>query len=118
MSRTMRRTSDKKRFNSGRSHFVDDYIYDYEEKWEGRDGVVDAWRGKPSKKLTGKEYGRAYHKFHGDTNPGYGWGNYPYSRYHSHQVARAQNKNQIERYKKDPNHEVVICNVRCLSWDR
>ena len=113
MSRTIRRKGYKKQLKSGRSHFEKDYVTD----WVKPEGV-EAWGGGKRVPLTGKEYDKAYHAFHGDTKRGYGWGNHIVSRQLSIESWRVQNKAEIIRFIKDNDYEVMPHKPRCLSWDR
>lgn len=113
MSRTIRRTKEKKRLKSGKSHFVKDYVTDYAMP-EG----VEAWRGAKTVYLTGKEYDKGYYTFHGDTQRNFGWSNPPYDRKESINAWRNKNKMEIIRFIQNNDHEVVVHKVRCLSWER
>ena len=110
MSRTIRRTRDKKRNKSGRSNFVDDwtteYVYDY--GYLGPRRLVQ---------LEGKAFQKAYWTFHNDTLKHYG-GNHPYARKRYEDKCRMKNKNEIDRYLKDTDYEVITYNPGCLSWER
>jgi hypothetical protein len=66
MSRTIRRTRSKKNY----SNFEKDYTFkrDYENHKE-----LSGWCAIPKVKLEGREYQKAWHKFHGDTQKNYGW---------------------------------------------
>lgn len=122
MSRTIRRTRDKKRNKSGRSHFERDYTFDREcseekEFFYSADLGI-SWRSRPLVKLQGKAFSKAYWKFHSDTSRGYGWGNPQYSRFAFEKHCRMKNKGEIVRYYKDENHEVFAHKPACLSWER
>ena len=116
MSRTIRRTRDKRRNKSGRSNFAKDYVFDRVENY--LDLTWQSWAGMPLVKLTGKEYDKQFWSFHGDTKPGYGWGNGTYSRKHSEDCLRMLNKQEIIKYLKDSDHEVIPHKPFCLSWER
>ena len=116
MSRTIRRTRDKRRNKSGRSHFVKDYVYDRDETYLGLGW--QSWAGMPMVKLTGKEYDKQFWKFHADTKPGYGWGNPNYSRKHFEDRLRMLHKQELLKYLKDDEHEVILDKPFCLSWER
>lgn len=109
MSRTIRRTRDKKRNKSGRSNFVETWITYRECNIFGR----GTGRRIP---LTGKEYWKGYWKFYGDSIQR--WGNPPYSRKHFEDKCRIKNKNELNRYLKDNEYEVMMYKPGCLSWER
>lgn len=113
MSRTIRRTGDKKRNKSGRSNFVEDYTFDYVENYLD----VDAWSGKPKVKLTGDEFHKEYWRFHRDSKAGYGWGNGTYTRKHFEDRLRMQNKLEIQKFMKNENHVVIPVKPHDLSWE-
>ena len=115
MSRTIRRTGDKKRNKSGKSNFVENYTTTYDETW-----MPDApfgWRCAPRVEMQGKEFDKAFHKFHGDTKPNYGWSHHWYTRYRFEQRCRMENKQRIIKYLKDPEYVVVPFQPGCLSWE-
>lgn len=115
MSRTIRRTGDKKRNKSGRSNFVKDYIF---ERDEGHmNGTIDAWCGCPKVKLTGKEYDKQFWRFHRDTHNSYGWNHGTYTRKHFEDRLRMLNKQEIAKYLKDPEHIVIPFMPFDLSWE-
>lgn len=116
MSRTIRRTGDKKRNKSGGSHFETDYTHTYDES--DRYSDVGAWRAKPRIKMEGHEYFAQYHKFHGCTCRGYGWGNHTYSRWYAERQCRSVNKREIVRWLADDMYEIFTHNPPCLSYDR
>lgn len=109
MSRTIRRTRDKRRNKSGRSNFDDWCTHD----WVHMEGNSRCW---VKVKLEGKAYWKGWWRFHSDRLTG--WGNPKGCRVESNRIARAQNKEEIIRYFKDPDYEVLIRKPRCLSWDR
>lgn len=118
MSRTIRRTGDKKRNKSGRSHFVENYITDYPEEWFGVKGKVKGWGGLPTIWKEGREYDKGFHKFHGDTKRGYGWSNHTYTRFRFEQRCRMKNKMEIQKWLNDNEYEVFTYQPGCLSWER
>lgn len=113
MSKTFRRKGDKKRNKSGRSHFIRNYVTDCYD-----DRSINGWGGLVHYTLTGKAFDKGYWKFHGDTNPGYGWGNSSYDRERFEAECRMNNKQEIARYLKDDEYEIQLHNPGCLSWER
>lgn len=107
MSRTTRRTRAKKHNKSGSSHFVESWIttwkYDSEGLWYR---IL----------LVGKEYDQMYWHFHSDQLKHLGNG--VFSRAIAEDNCRIKNKEELDRYYKDEDYEVVTHNPRCLSWDR
>lgn len=115
MSRTIRRTGDKKRNKSGRSNFVKDYIYESVEEY--MDLSRYSWGGLPKVKLTGKDHDKQFWRFHRDTHNSYGWSNGTYTRKHFEDRLRMLNKQEIIKYMKDPEHVVIPFKPFCLSWE-
>ena len=113
MSRTFRRKGDKKRNKSGRSNFEHDYITDCYD-----DDSIIGWAGLVHYTLTGKAFSKAYWKFHGDTNPSYGWGNTKYDRRRFEAKCRMDNKQEIYSYLKDDEYEIQVYYPGCLSFER
>ena len=113
MSRTIRRTRDKKRNKSGRSNFEHYYVTDCID-----DRTINGWGGLKHYTLTGKEFDKKYWKFHGDTTPGYGWSVIKYTRQIFEDSCRMKNKEEIQRFYKDEDYEVFTHNPGCLSWER
>ena len=113
MSRTLRRTGDKKRNKSGRSNFEHDYVTDCYD-----DHNINGWGGLIHYTLAGKAFSKGYWKFHRDSRPGYGWGNSNYDRKRFETKCRMDNKQEIARYLKDEEYEVQAYYPGCLSWER
>jgi hypothetical protein len=111
MSRTIRRTRDKKRNKSGRSHFENSYTYD----WLHTGPINSIWL---KVKMEGKAFEKAYWKFHGDRHNSYGFSNSTWSRFDAETSCRMKNKTEIIRYYKNEEYDVFAYNPRCLSWDR
>jgi len=109
MARTFRRKGDKKRNKGGRSHFEKEWTYEY--AWEVSYGTYGAC---PLVPIVGREYWVKYHFFHSDN---FRHGSYRKSwRSEAEQICRARNKQQIMRYLRDPNYEVMEIFPECLSW--
>jgi hypothetical protein len=110
MSRTIRRTRGKRRNKSGRSSFENDYTFD--RIHYGHWGYY-----APSKnvKLEGKEFDKAYWKFHGDSNKAQ-WSYFKSWRVSAEKKCRAKNKEEIVRYYQNVNYEVMLHKPECLSW--
>ena len=115
MSRTIRRTRDKRRNKSGRSNFVETYIFDRVENY--MDLTWESWAGMPKVKLTGKEYDKQFWRFHRDTHNSYGWSNGTYTRKRFENRLRMLNKQEIQKFWKDPDYEVILFKPFCLSWE-
>lgn len=115
MSRTIRRTGDKKRNKSGRSNFVEGYIYEHVAEY--LDLSRYSWEGMPKVKLTGKEYGKQFWRFHRDTPNSYGWSNRTYTRKRFEDKLRMLHKKEISKFLKDETYEIVPFKPRCLSWE-
>lgn len=109
MSRTIRRTRSKKNY----SHFEKDYTFerDYENHKE-----LSGWCAIPKVKLEGREYKKAWHKYHGDTQKNYGW----VEGKCYHEIAkvstRAKNREEIARYLKNDEYDVVNHEEPDVSW--
>jgi hypothetical protein len=116
MSRTIRRTGDKKRNKSGRAHFEHDYTHTYGDS--NFESGFYAWGCKRSVKLEGKEFDKAFWKFHRDNHNSYGWSNHTWDRWHYEQRCRMKNKEEIIRFLKDDEYEVIVYQPGCLSWER
>lgn len=116
MARTVRRTRDKKRNKSGRSHFERDYTH-RKPRSERPNGFY-AWGSYATIKLEGKEFDQAYWLFHRDHDGGYGWGNHKFDRWHYENRCRMKNKEEIIRYYKDEDYEVFAHQPGNLAWER
>jgi hypothetical protein len=117
MSRTIRRKGDKKHNHSGSSSFLKTYVTNYPDYWEGSGGIVTAWGGLPHLPMTGHEYYEKYYMFHRDTHPGFGWGYYKWLRKNSNKQARSRNKEELARFWKNFDYDIVNHEPRCLSWE-
>lgn len=113
MSRTVRRTKEKKRNKSGSSHFINYYVTDSFLP-EG----VTHWGGGKKVLLTGKEYSQGYYYFHGDTSRNHCWGNHKVSRVYSHRKWDTTMKEEVLRFMKDPDYEIIVYKLPCIAWDR
>ena len=118
MSRTIRRTRDKRRNKSGRSHFEKDYTEFYVEHWNGPTAMHGTWACFPRVKAKGHAFNKGYWFFHGDNHNAHGFSNYTYSRKAAEDTCRAKNRQEIIKYYKDEEYEILIHNPACLSWDR
>jgi hypothetical protein len=107
MSKTIRRTRAKKHNKSGRSNFVTYWVTNWTYDEEG------LWKRIP---LEGKEYDQAYWRFHSDRLKHLG--NSKGSRHEAERNCRRKNKEELFRYFKDEDYEVMLHEPRCLSWDR
>jgi hypothetical protein len=111
MSRTIRRTRDKRRNKSGCSNFDTSWTFDWvhPEHLE----LHGCW---VRVKLEGKAYEKAWWRFHSDWNTT--WGNGKGSRVDAEGQCRMKNKLELARYSKDDEYEIQLYEPRCLSWDR
>lgn len=106
MSRTIRRTGKKPNNFSGFNHTEHWYFHHWVYDDEGR--LV--W-----KKKEGKDLKKAWWDFHNDTLRG---GSYPKAwRRVTIREARVKNKNELAKYFKNPEYEIMDHEPRCLSWD-
>lgn len=118
MSRTIRRIKEKNSNKSGRSHFLKDYVVQSAEVWHGSKSEVTCCGGTPYQTLTGKEYSKAYHNFHGDSKASKVWSNPHYSKTLSHIKNRMHYKQEISRFVKNNEHDILNKELYCLSYDR
>lgn len=116
MSRTIRRTSSKKKNKSGPSDLIKWYITEKTDVWEGSKGDVSSYGGCPRIEKTGKDYDKALSKFYADSH--YTRGNSKGLRHSSHVITRSKNKGELIRYENNPDYEIMLQKPRCLSWDR
>lgn len=118
MSRTIRRKKDKCHNHSGSSSSISQYIYHHIDYWEGRNGPILSWAGRPKIKLDGKNYKKAQFEYHKDKKLGWSKGRYHTKamRKATHIVHRAQAKQSLANYYKDNNYEIILKDVADLSW--
>lgn len=111
MSRTIRRTRDKRRNKSGSSNFETNWTHD----WTRPEGTT--WHFPWTRVLReGKDFDKAWWRFHSDWN--IPWGNGKGLRLDAEGQCRMNNKLELARYLKDNEYEVFTYEPRCLSWDR
>lgn len=98
MSRTIRR-----------KNFVPEWVT---HEWKSRDSFSSAWIRVPKE---GKELAKALKKHHGDT---YRW-DWPtkWVRNDVQTTYRAQARNELARYLKDEEYEVIIPRKNPIPWD-
>jgi hypothetical protein len=106
MSRTIRRTRDKRRNDSGRSHFDHHWTHDWVR-------FGSTWK---SVKLEGKEFDKAYWRFHSDRVKR-GWSYSKTLRAMFEKTTRAQNRQELVRYYQNSDYEVMTHKTACLSWE-
>lgn len=118
MSRTIRRIKEKNTNKSGKSHFLKTYIVQKPDVWQGSKSDITCWGGTPLEKLTGKEYDKAYHWFHGDAKSSKVWSNPAYSKTLTHIKHRMHYKQEVARFLKNDDYDISVKRLDCLSWER
>lgn len=119
MSRTIRRKRHKTQYQHCSNHDVNDVIWVQDDNWGySLNDLFRTWRTswkQPKRRLEGKEYRKAWWEFHRDDN--YFGSNYRWSwRNAAERRSRGRNKDELEKFWKNPEYEVMPVEPECLSW--
>lgn len=118
MSRTIRRKRHKNQYQHCVNHEERDWLWVQDDIWgyslNRWDNYRTLWKA-PKRQLVGKEYDKAWWKYHKDgrffqSNYRWHWRNAAESR------CRVRNKEELARFWKDPEYEVLTHEPECLSW--
>lgn len=118
MSRTIRRKRHKTQYQHCYSNDEADYLWVQDDIWGYKLGVMFDYRTlwkSPKRLLTGKEYKKAWWKFHKDDNffgSNYCW----HWRNAAERRGRVKNREELAKFWKNPEYEVMAYEPECLSW--